>query len=460
MAYIRNKIGKGDSGYKIQIKEFGLNTSFQTFTKRKVEAKAILTQVNQRIVDVNNGLKQFGADWTKQEKLNWLRTGKEPERLQGEILTLFSAIEKYLRFKAGAGKAITTQESYEYHLLRAKKYFNDIPLIHVTAEMAQEYVFWLDKQIITTGKNRGQTLSSSSQKKHIEEIKRVFRWSARCVEKNINWEVFLDVTYPKKRLTKFDNLTKFDDFQTRRDELKKYGISEIEEGAFLDIIYNKYQLDEHLRYLKKTLWEDGSFRTRRLFVTLLFCSSTGARRSELCRVKKEDLDLDNQAVRIWMRKGSGERDLKPHRRELLDDVIPYLKVLLLQTPKDQQCIFCADDKHVSGDSWDQKLEHRKWDYLTDQLKKALRNSIYAYAAGFHVYRHTLASILLTEGYSQAEVKLTIGWCTDEMAARYQHITRQRRRSTLETIRQGVPEVEFDGLGCLSGVSDRGEHERD
>ena len=27
MAYIRNKIGKGDSGYKIQIKEFGLNTS-------------------------------------------------------------------------------------------------------------------------------------------------------------------------------------------------------------------------------------------------------------------------------------------------------------------------------------------------------------------------------------------------------------------------------------------------
>ena len=344
-------------------------------------------------------------------------------------MALFSAIDRYLRFKAGAGKAVTTQDSYEYHLLRAKKYFKDIPLTHVTAEMAQEYVFWLAEQVITTGKNRGQTLSTSSQKKHIDELKRVFRWSARYVERNINWEVFLDVTYPKQTLTKFDNLTQFDDFQTRRDELRKYGIPETEEGAFSHIIYNKYQLDEHLQYLKKMLWEDGSFRTRRLFATLLFCSNTGARRSELCRVKKKDLDLNNKAVRIWMRKGSGERDLKPHRRELLDDVIPFLKALLLQTPKDQQCIFCANDDHVLGDSWDQKLERRKWDYLTDQFKKALGNSMYANADGFHVYRHTLASILLAEGYSQAEVKETIGWCTDEMAARYQHITRERRRST-------------------------------
>jgi len=121
---------------------------------------------------------------------------------------------------------------------------------------------------------------------------------------------------------------------------------------------------------------------------------------------------------------------------------------LRQTPKDQQCIFCANDDHVLGDSWDQKLERRKWDYLTDQFKKALGNSMYANADGFHVYRHTLASILLAAGYSQAEVKETIGWCTDEMAARYQHITRERRRSTLETIRQGVPKVEFDGIGCV------------
>ena len=78
--------------------------------------------------------------------------------------------------------------------------------------------------------------------------------------------------------------------------------------------------------------------------------------------------------------------------------------------------------------------------------------MYTNADGFHVYRHTLASIQLAEGYSQAEVKETIGWCTDEMAARYQHITRQRRRSTMETIRQGVPKVEFDGFGCVRSGS--------
>ena len=169
----------------------------QPYKQNYSEAKTLRDQVNQRIRKVKTGEINVSG-WMRKEKIEWLRSGNQPERLQNEVLTLFSTIEKYLLDLIEGNAANSTVVSYKDHLKRANHYFKDIPLNHVTNAMVQQYVYWLNKQTIVTGQNRGKLLSTSSQKKHIEDLRRVFRWAKRTADQNINCEIFGSLTYPKK----------------------------------------------------------------------------------------------------------------------------------------------------------------------------------------------------------------------------------------------------------------------
>ena len=189
----------------------------------------------------------------------------------------------------------------------------------------------MDKKVIEDGKNRGKKLSLASKKADIATLKRMFKW-ASGTDEDVNLSIF-NVKFKKSENTEFSYLTPYDTFSTRQKDLEKYQIDESKEGAYRKLIYSKKELADNLQYLKQTQWDDGTFDSRRLFVAVLVVTCTGARRSELCRVKRKDIDLPNKAITIWMRKGSKDAELKPHRRELLEDTIPFLKALLFQTPQ-------------------------------------------------------------------------------------------------------------------------------
>ena len=437
MACIRKK--KRKSGYVININDKCIgepDITLQTFQQKKSAGDDVLLAVKVRISKVKTGQIDINH-WTRKEKIEWLRSGNQPVRLEEKELTFFTCHDQYIG-ECEETNAVSTVQGYQMHLKRAKKFFKDVPLSSIKKTRVQHFVNWMTNRTIADGKNRGDKLSIASMKKDIAAVKRMFKWASGAGQ-NINLSIF-DVRYKKSHLTALDHLTKWDNFETRLKDLEKYQIDKSQEGAFREIVYSKNELADNLQYLKKTLWDDGTFASRRLFTAILVCSCNGIRRSELCRVKRRDLDLENKTIRVWMRKGSKTRDLTPHRRELVEDTIPFLKALLHQTPHDRQCVFCPDDNHMLGESWNQKKEKVKWDAMTTSLETSLKGSIYFNVNGFHVYRHTLASRLLVEGYSQSEVKETIGWCTDEMAQRYQHITRERRRATLESIREDVPSI--------------------
>jgi len=115
----------------------------------------------------------------------------------------------------------------------------------------------------------------------------------------------------------------------------------------------------------------------------------------------------------------------------MDEVVNKLRILLIQMPKGQQSVFCSNDEHLLGSSFDEEKERMKAQYLSNQMEKALNGTEFSNMKGFHLLRHTLASLMLADGYSKQEIKETIGWCTDEMADRYSHITSNRKRSLLE-----------------------------
>ena len=212
----------------------------------------MLLAVKVRISKVKTGQIDIN-DWTRKEKIEWLRSGNQPvrlEELEEKELTFFTCHDQYIG-ECEETNAVSTVQGYQMHLKRAKKFFKDVPLSSIKKNRVQEFVNWMSKKTITDGKNRGDKLSIASMKKDVAAVKRMFKWASGAGQ-NINLSIF-DVRYKKSHTTVLDHLTKWENFGTRLKELDEYQIDKSQEGAFREIIYSKKELADNLQYLKKTL---------------------------------------------------------------------------------------------------------------------------------------------------------------------------------------------------------------
>lgn len=283
--------------------------------------------------------------------------------------------------------------------------------------------------------NRGKNLSVQSQKVKVAALKRVVRHFQSLGEPELNDRVFDAITYGVAEPDQLSNLTPWTDFARRVAELERLGIDATTEGAFRQIILTESQLREQLNHLETTLYNDGTVSTIRLYATVYFCCVTGARRSELARVRKRDLLLsdDLPMVTLLKRKGRKEKDLLLQKAVLSNKIVPILERLLRLLPENQECLFTADDKHLTANGFSEDLERAKANYLSKHLNAALRDTKWEHASGWHLYRHTFASRLLANGYSRTDVKELIGWCSDSMAQRYQHQTFDRKAAIINSL---------------------------
>jgi integrase len=374
-------------------------------------------------------------EWSTPDQLQWLKTGSEPKSATDAPVRLFEAVARYLDHQQNQGKAFTTVDGYETELRAAKNYFGDIPLRDLTGIKLQEWINQLAKTPIETGRNRGRKPSPKSLSKKLKAFKRVVKWFHALGEPNLRPDAFDTATLPVKEASILDQLQKWADFDTRLEDIARLGIDPVSEGAFAEIIYTKEQLNEHIDALKQKLFIDGSPSDIRLYGAVVFCRATGCRRSELPRVRRQDLVLDETEpmVTLTKMKGRGHQPYLRQKMPLPRTIVSDLGRLLRVLPDGQQSLFVSDDAHLTANGFDESKVQAKASYLTDQIRTALMGTTWEHASGWHIYRHTLASRLLIEGYSQTEVKETIGWCSDEMVKRYQHLTHERKSAIINQI---------------------------
>ena len=136
---------------------------------------------------------------------------------------------------------------------------------------------------------------------------------------------------------------------------------------------------------------------------------------------------------IRKRKGRKDKEFWLHKMELLDVVMESLLGVITQTKSEgRECIFVDNDEHRDGNSFDEDLERRKAENLSRHLKRSFKDTIYSNLNGWHLFRHTIASILLSNAITEGEIEETIGWRPDsKMVRRYAHILAKRKRQTLE-----------------------------
>jgi len=419
----------------ISVQSLGFNTTLSTKTSKTSDASRIQRQIESRVDAVKlDGGHPF-HDWSKKDQLKWIKSGLEPKPEKDRPITVDEAIGEYLVFVRGKNSAFSTANGYEHDLKPARAKFGKSLLCELSARKLQDWVTGLAATVIKTGANRGKTLSVKSQKVRVAALKRVVKHFQSLGEADVNDRVFDSLSYNVAKFDVLDGLTPWCNFEERVTELEKLGINHDKEGAFKDIILTASQQQEQLAYLRTKLYEDGSVATIRLFASIYFCCCTGVRRSELNRVRRQDLSLadDLPTVTILKRKGRKDQNLLRQTTVLNSKLVPVLQRLLALLPSNQQCVFTPDDAHFDGGDFDQRLELARANYLGQQLYLALKGSRWEHAAGWHIYRHTLASLMLTAGYSKTEVKETVGWCSDEMAQRYQHLGRDRKSVIINSL---------------------------
>jgi integrase len=432
MAYVEAKPRASGFVVKIKSKALGLDTSFQTGTKTKRVAKAQCDSVNANISRVERGELVFADGWDARQKLFLLRTGQMPEVQKQAAVRLRDAIKRYVEAKRSLNKAHNTVVSYGIHLKNAADHFGDIKLENITRRMIQEWGTKQAKTVITSGKHIGELTSHASVQKRLAALKRLLKWLKSYHEIPDDYsEAFEGIELPIQE-SKWDIL----DWQTlaeRRETLEKQGLPDDRREAFEKVYFNHDELARLIAVAEEKLFLDGTPASRRLFVALCFAAYTSARRSELVRVTRKDVNLEDGTVRLRLKKGRGQKAYKFHIFPLHDDLKELLAIHLEELPTNQLSLFASNDAHIVGDKFEEKEERSKAEALGDALKEALAETEFRLCSGWHIHRHSFISMLAENKVGIEQAKSLVGHSTSAIHLRYRHDSFSGRRETVDLV---------------------------
>lgn len=155
------------------------------------------------------------------------------------------------------------------------------------------------------------------------------------------------------------------------------------------------------------------YRDRMIFELLY---ATGMRRSELCKLRPDDIDFENKTV--FIREGKGKKDrvipvcdtaLK-YVSHYLKYVRPYLKVKSQKgAVQDEELVLSTKGKAIKPNK------------LNDLLEDHFKNAKFKKKVSIHSLRHTVATHLLQKGMPLRQVQEFLGHVDLNTTAKYLHL---------------------------------------
>lgn len=147
-------------------------------------------------------------------------------------------------------------------------------------------------------------------------------------------------------------------------------------------------------------------------VMILACLFLAARKGELFRLKVEDLDFENDVVRLWTRKregGNWESDLLPMGKELRDSFRNWLDT---RDVSSEFVFVCVDKTEFTKEYYGQPFTSRQ--HLFERLCEKAKVDKF----GFHAIRHLTATQLYKQGRSVAEIQRILRHTSPNTTVRY------------------------------------------
>jgi integrase len=168
------------------------------------------------------------------------------------------------------------------------------------------------------------------------------------------------------------------------------------------------------RYIppEEDFWEIYNFAQGQDKVMLLTFLHLAGRRSEIFRLKLEDLDFDNRRIRLSTRKrvgGNLEYDWLPMTGELAEGITEWLHI----RPIESDFVFvCIDNTPFSRDYYGKPFKYRL------QFMRRLCDKAKVKRFGFHAIRHLTASCLYKQGNSLGVIQAILRHKSPSTTERY------------------------------------------
>lgn len=253
-------------------------------------------------------------------------------------------------------------------------------------------------------KHHGRQIQGYTVRKELRTFHQVWTWAASQGNTPHGPSWCVDAV----ELPKDQGREPFRDFEQITRIIGRGHQSEQEKDRLWECLYlTGKELSELLAYVK------DHATAQFVYPMVSFIALTGCRRSEMCRSLIDDWDLARGTVTIRERKRDTSKDFTMREVDIHPKLAEIMTDWFAKHPGGQYTI-TQDGNPVTVSQ------------ATDHFKRTLRNpepahEKWAKIRGFHTLRHSVASILASNGVDQRYIDKIIGHHTEAMRKRYQHL---------------------------------------
>jgi len=217
-------------------------------------------------------------------------------------------------------------------------------------------------------------------------------------------------------------------FQTRAEierHIGRSGLSDVEVRQLWDCLFlTRTEIDEILKHVR-----DCSAQPF-LYPMVCLAAHTGARRSELLRLRVDDVDFATETVLLHEKKRA--RGRRTCRRVPLSLFVQTVLREWLAAHPGGQYLFCQAAVVRSKSGVEAPIAVTR-NEAHDHFRRAVAGSRWAVLRGWHVLRHSFASNCAAAGVDQRVINEWVGHQTEEMVRRYRHLLPDQQRKAINLV---------------------------
>ena len=320
-------------------------------------------------------------------------------------LQLKDLLSQYLDATPEGSQEPTTLKTTRIHMRHFGRVLGDATNLRSigTADL-QRYVTCRSREAGQRGKN----VSAATIRKELSTFGSLWNWAEN--------HGFVSGAFPRKGVVfpKHDEKPPFQTWQQIQRQIERDGLTDEQAAPLWDCLYlNAKEVGRLLKFVK--LHSNYSF----LYPMCVLAAYTGARRSELCRVRTSDVDLQAGTITIRERKRSRAKrttrtiPLAASVRTVLKEWTANKYSSPFLFPEDHRCIRIRKDQHEEGTVTPDEASHH--------LASTLARGRWLVIRGWHVFRHSFISNCASKGVDQRFIDPWVGHQTDEQRRRYRHL---------------------------------------
>jgi integrase len=311
--------------------------------------------------------------------------------------------------------SVATEKTHAGHFIRILG--GSVPIRSLGVSQLQRYVSDRRKD----DGQRGKKIQPHTIKKELQTFKQL--WDLARVRQYVEG----DCPTLHVRLPKPDQKPPFQTWAQIEAAVKKGGLTALQIEELWDSLFlGEKEVQGLLAWVKKNA--EHPF----IYAMFAFTAFTGARRSEVIRSQVRDFQPENGLVLIREKKRRQKVSIS-FRRVQLHAQLKEIMAEWFRIHPGGPFTICTPPHFEPSKNKSESPQPLTESQAHDHFQRALADSKWKVVRGFHVLRHSLASICAQKGIHQSIIDSWLGHQTEEMRNRHRHLFPEETRKAMDRV---------------------------